>query len=191
MCSIEPLEAGDTCEQACIACVWQGCRACGNPRVCVRLVCCVGVQPARRGLCQSNSFSLCHAGCVGRSHRYAMCVAGCCPACCHCACMCVWLVCGVVDGSPGDAPICAQIGLLDAGGVVSQACIAYECRWCAAGVVACCACLYALCGPFVGAAPSCRLLEPGAPWRPSQGAPSFFPRVLALPYQVLCTRGLP
>jgi hypothetical protein len=163
---------------------------CASTRVCLCL--CVALVSVRLlRVVSVHSFSLCHAGCVGRSHKRVMCMAGRCPVCRHRAYMCVWLVCGVADGSPGDAPFCAQIWLLDAGGVVSQACITCACQWYSAGVVACCACSYALCAPFVGAALSCRLLELGAPRRPSLGASSLLSQGFGPTCQVLCSRGLP
>jgi hypothetical protein len=132
-----------------------GCSACSSILVCAWVVlvpccsaCCVqvvsvGVVSLRPAVCVVYT-SMC------------MCPVGCFPVCGCCACMSVWPVCGVADGSPGDAPVCAQPGLLDAGGVVSQVCIACGWQWCCAGVVSCSDCASALCVSFVGVPPSCR-----------------------------------
>ena len=132
-----------------------GCSACSSILVCAWVVLVPCCSACYMQVVSVEVVSLRPAGCVVFT-SVCMCPVGCCPACCCCACMSVWPVCGVADGSPGDAPVCAQPGLLDAGGVVSQVCIACGCQWCCAGVVSCSDCACALCGSFAGVAPSCR-----------------------------------
>jgi hypothetical protein len=90
-----------------------GCSACSSILVCawVVLVLCCSACFMQVVLVEVVSLRL--AGCVVFT-SVCMCLVGCLPVCCCCACMFVWPVCGVADGSPGDAPVCAQPGLQDA-----------------------------------------------------------------------------
>lgn len=86
------------------------------------------------------------------------CVLWCCDACSPCA-ACVWSVCGVADGLPGYAPICAQTETLEAGDTCVQTCIA--CVWQGVVHVAASWCVPGLCWCLAVRPAACRLCRSG------------------------------